>query len=33
MAWSTQRLPWRDLVRVDGDEHVAAKFLDALNLI
>jgi uncharacterized protein (TIGR03083 family) len=33
MAWSTQRLPWKDLVRVDGDEHVAEEFLDALNLI
>ncbi|BAX92659.1 maleylpyruvate isomerase family mycothiol-dependent enzyme [Mycobacterium shigaense] len=33
MAWSTQRLPWRELVRVDGDESVAAEFLNALNLI
>lgn len=33
LAWSTNRLPWRDLVIVDGDEVVAQNFLDALNLI
>jgi uncharacterized protein (TIGR03083 family) len=32
LAWSTTRLPWRDLVRVDGDQLAAARFLDALNL-
>ncbi|MDX6315858.1 MAG: hypothetical protein QOF44_5322 [Streptomyces sp.] len=32
LAWSTTRVPWRDLVTVDGDQTVAATFLDALNL-
>jgi uncharacterized protein (TIGR03083 family) len=32
LAWSTTRTPWRDLVTVDGDQTVAATFLDALNL-
>jgi uncharacterized protein (TIGR03083 family) len=32
LAWSTTRLPWRSLVEIDGDEAVAARFLDALNL-
>jgi uncharacterized protein (TIGR03083 family) len=32
LAWSTTRIPWRDLVTVDGDQTVAATFLDALNL-
>ena len=33
LAWSTKRLPWRDLLLIDGDQAVAAEFLDALNLI
>jgi hypothetical protein len=33
LAWSTTRLPWRQLVKVDGDEAAAADFFDALNLI
>lgn len=33
LAWSTTRLPWRQLVSIDGDPTVAAAFLDALNLI
>jgi virulence-associated protein VagC len=33
LAWSTTRLPWRQLVSIDGDQVVAAEFLDALNLI
>jgi uncharacterized protein (TIGR03083 family) len=33
LAWSTKRLPWSELVHLDGDETVAAEFLDALNLI
>jgi uncharacterized protein (TIGR03083 family) len=32
LAWSTTRLSWRDLVRVDGDQEATARFLDALNL-
>jgi hypothetical protein len=32
LAWSTTRLPWRERVEIDGDEVVAAKFFDALNL-
>ena len=33
LAWSTTRLPWRQLVSIEGDRKVAADFLDALNLI
>ena len=33
LAWSTTRLPWRQLVSIEGDRTVAADFLDALNLI
>jgi uncharacterized protein (TIGR03083 family) len=33
LAWSTTRLPWRQLVSIEGDRAVAADFLDALNLI
>jgi uncharacterized protein (TIGR03083 family) len=33
LAWSTTRLLWRQLVSIDGDQVVAAEFLDALNLI
>jgi uncharacterized protein (TIGR03083 family) len=32
LAWSTTRLPWRDAVKVEGDEAAAANFFDALNL-
>jgi hypothetical protein len=32
LAWSTTRLRWRDVVRVEGDDSVAGDFLDALNL-
>lgn len=32
MAWSTTRLPWRDSVVIQGDESVAGRFFDALNL-
>jgi uncharacterized protein (TIGR03083 family) len=33
LAWSTQRLPWSNLVHVDGDEQIATEFLNAVNLI
>jgi uncharacterized protein (TIGR03083 family) len=33
LAWSTTRLPWRQLVSIDGDPRVATAFLDALNLV
>jgi hypothetical protein len=33
LAWSTTRLPWNNLVRIDGATHAAAEFLDAINLI
>jgi uncharacterized protein (TIGR03083 family) len=33
LAWSTTRLPWQQLVSIDGNTTVAAAFLDALNLI
>jgi uncharacterized protein (TIGR03083 family) len=32
-AWASTRMPWRDHVRVTGDERTAATFLDALNLV
>lgn len=32
LSWSTQRLPWSNLVHIDGDQHVAAEFLNAVNL-
>ena len=32
LAWSTTRLPWRDYVRIEGDDIVVTKFFDALNL-
>lgn len=33
LAWSTTRLPWRQLVTVEGDQSAAAAFLDAINLV
>lgn len=33
VLWGTVRTPWRDHCTVDGDEAVAATFLDALNII
>jgi hypothetical protein len=33
LAWSTTRLPWQQLVTVEGDHDGAARFLNALNLI
>ena len=33
LAWSTKRLPWQQLVSVEGDRDEAARFLNALNLI
>jgi hypothetical protein len=27
LAWSTQRLPWSNLVQIDGDHHIAAELL------
>lgn len=33
VGWSTQRVPWADVVTVDGDEAYAADILDAINLI
>jgi hypothetical protein len=33
LAWSTTRLPWRSLVSIEGDEAVAERFLNALNLV
>jgi MDMPI C-terminal domain len=33
LAWSTKRLPWQQLVLVEGDRAEAARFLDAINLI
>jgi uncharacterized protein (TIGR03083 family) len=33
LAWSTKRLPWQQLVSVEGDRAEAARFLDALNLV
>ncbi len=33
LAWSTERLPWQQLVSVEGDRDEAARFLNALNLV
>ena len=33
VGWSTTRVPWRDVVTVEGDEDYAAVVLDAVNLI
>ncbi|SOX56672.1 hypothetical protein MAAFP003_5380 [Mycobacterium ahvazicum] len=33
LAWSTQRLPWSELVDIDGDRDIARRFLDAVNLV
>jgi hypothetical protein len=33
IAWGTKRWDWRRDCEVDGEEAVASKFLDALNII
>ena len=33
VGWSTTRVPWREVVSVDGDEAYAGAVLDAVNLI
>jgi uncharacterized protein (TIGR03083 family) len=33
VIWGTKRAPWRDLVKVDGDDAYAARVLDAINII
>jgi uncharacterized protein (TIGR03083 family) len=33
LAWSTKRLPWQQLVSVEGNRDEAARFLNALNLV
>jgi hypothetical protein len=33
LAWSTTRLPWQQLVSIEGDRDEAARFLNALNLV
>lgn len=33
VSWGTKRSDWRDACTVDGDEAVAAAFLDTLNII
>jgi uncharacterized protein (TIGR03083 family) len=33
VIWGTKRAPWRDLVKVEGDEAYAARVLDAINII
>jgi uncharacterized protein (TIGR03083 family) len=33
-GWGTTRTPWRDAdVKIDGDTHYGARFLDALNVV
>jgi hypothetical protein len=32
-AWSTKRLPWQQLVSVEGERNEAARFRNALNLV
>jgi hypothetical protein len=31
--WGTKRMPWRELVTIDGDEAYAATVLDAMNIV
>jgi uncharacterized protein (TIGR03083 family) len=33
LAWSTKRLPWEPLVKIDGERDAAQRFLNAINLI
>ncbi|WP_225100304.1 maleylpyruvate isomerase N-terminal domain-containing protein [Streptomyces sp. CoH27] len=33
LAWTTHRVPWRELTRITGDFVAASRFLDQLNLI
>jgi len=33
VSWGTQRSPWRDHVTISGDAAIAARFLDAINII
>jgi uncharacterized protein (TIGR03083 family) len=33
VVWGTQRRPWRDYVKVAGDERYADQILDAINII
>lgn len=33
VSWGTRRSPWRDHVTVTGDEGIATRFLDAVNII
>ena len=33
VLWGTKRTPWRDSCSIEGDESVAATFLDALNIV
>jgi uncharacterized protein (TIGR03083 family) len=33
VLWGTVRMPWREACTVEGDEQVAATFLDALNIV
>ncbi len=33
VIWGTRRAPWRDSVRIEGDEAYAARVLDAVNII
>lgn len=33
VLWGTKRTPWRDSCTIEGDEAVAATFLDALNIV
>jgi len=33
VIWGTQRAPWRNLVKIEGDEAYAGRVLDAINII
>jgi len=33
VLWGTVRTPWREACLIEGDQSVAATFLDALNII
>jgi uncharacterized protein (TIGR03083 family) len=33
VIWGTRRAPWRDLVKIEGDDAYAARILDAIKII
>ena len=33
VIWGTKRADWRDAVTLDGDQELAERFLDTLNIV